>query len=157
MFVASGLELLTQSSQKYRAAGPWSTFEAPAVSAARCAPFPYDLAALLACRSAILLTAACVKCPAAGVETARLKPNRSEQVTATSRTERTANDALVRWTEEEVSTLSESDTCLLMQMAMLRSTPHDLFIIRWCTAHLRKLQDAVDYSHGAEPPERPAP
>jgi hypothetical protein len=74
-------------------------------------------------------------------------------VTATSSTERSANGAWLRWTEEEVSELSESDTRFLMQMAALRSTPHDLFIIRWCTAHLRKLQDAVDYSHGAEPPE----
>jgi hypothetical protein len=60
-------------------------------------------------------------------------------VAATSTAERTANGALVRWTEEEVSQLSESDTRLLMQMATLRSTPHDLFIIRWCSAHLRKL------------------
>jgi hypothetical protein len=78
-------------------------------------------------------------------------------VTATSRAERTANGALVRWTEEEVSELSESDTCLLMQMATLRSTPHDLFIIRWCAAHLRRLQDAVDYSDGTESRERRAP
>ena len=49
-----------------------------------------------------------------------------------------------RWTEEEVGKLSESDTRVLMQMATLRSSPYDLFIIRWCTAHLRKLQDAVE-------------
>lgn len=74
----------------------------------------------------------------------------------TSSAGRNAN-ALVRWTEEEVSELSESDTRFLMQMATLRSTPHDLFIIRWCTAHLRKLQDAVDYSHGTESQETRAP
>jgi hypothetical protein len=68
-----------------------------------------------------------------------------------------AAGARVRWTEEAVSALSESDARLLMQMATLRSTPHDLFIIRWCTAHLRKLQDAVDYSDGTESQERRAP
>jgi hypothetical protein len=54
------------------------------------------------------------------------------------------SSASVRWTEQEIYQLSESDTRLLMEMATLRSTPHDLFVIRWCTAHLRRLQDTVE-------------
>ena len=71
-------------------------------------------------------------------------------MTAMANMGETANRSAVRWTQEEVNELSESDTRFLMQMATLRSTPHDLFIIRWCTAHLRALQGAVDYSDGTE-------
>jgi hypothetical protein len=63
--------------------------------------------------------------------------------------ERTQVGASDRWTEEEVSKLSEWDTRVLMQMATVRSTPHDLFIIRWCTAHLRNLhRKGSDWSWG---------
>ena len=36
--------------------------------------------------------------------------------------------------------LCEADVRLLMQMATLRSSRHDLFVIRWCTARIRELQ-----------------
>jgi hypothetical protein len=79
---------------------------------------------------------------------------RSDWVRVTiSSAQRTAG-AWVQWTEEEVSALSEADTRFLMQMATLRSTPRDLFIIRWCTAHLRQLQDAGDYSDATGSQER---
>lgn len=75
--------------------------------------------------------------------------------TTGSSAERAANTP-VRWTEEEVGELSESDARVLIQMATLRSTPHDLFIIRWCTAHLRKLKHAENHSDGTEPQGRRA-
>jgi hypothetical protein len=88
--------------------------------------------------------ASCVKGIADWRRTCSAEADRSQHVTATSSAERTANGALVRWTEEEVCELSQSDTCLLMQMATLRSSPHDLFMIRWCAAHLRKLRGPVE-------------
>jgi hypothetical protein len=81
-------------------------------------------------------------------------------VTASASPERTQVDASDRWTEEEVGKLSEWDTRVLMQMATVRSTPHDLFIIRWCTARLRTLQrkgsgwswgSPIENSDGREP------
>jgi hypothetical protein len=113
--------LLTQSSQKYPTENPCGTVEAPAGSADRL-----------------------------WRRTCSFEVEWSECVTEMASTEETANGSSVRWTEEEVHELSESDTRFLMQMATLRSTPHDLFIIRWCTAHLRNSQDPVDRQHGTE-------
>jgi hypothetical protein len=77
-------------------------------------------------------------------------------VIATQSAERAGTDAPRWWTEDEVGELSEADARLLMKMATLGSTPHDLFIIRWCVAHLRKLQNSVDYCDGTGAPKRPA-
>ena len=85
-----------------------------------------------------------------GSEPVRSRSNGAKCVKEMASTEQTTNRSPVRWTEEEVHQLSETDTRLLMQMATLRSTPHDLFIIRWCTAHLRALQDVAHSSNGRE-------
>ena len=63
-----------------------------------------------------------------------------EYTTNQRRADYAALGGLVRWTEEETRLLGEADVRLLMQMATLRSSRHDLFLIRWCTARLWELQ-----------------
>jgi len=63
-----------------------------------------------------------------------------EYTTSRRRADYAALGGFVRWTEEETRLIGEADVRLLMQMATLRSSPHDLFLIRWCTARLRELQ-----------------
>ena len=63
-----------------------------------------------------------------------------EYTTNQRRADYAALGGLVRWTEEETHLLGEADVRLLMRMATLRSSPRDLFLIRWCTARLRELQ-----------------
>jgi hypothetical protein len=67
-----------------------------------------------------------------------------EYTTSQRRADYAALGGLVGWTEEETHQLCESDVRLLMQMATLRSSPHDLFVIRWCTARIRELQRSQD-------------
>jgi hypothetical protein len=67
-----------------------------------------------------------------------------EYTTSQRRADYAAFGAFVRWTEEETMQLCETDARVLMQMATLRSSRHDLFVIRWCTARIRELQRLKD-------------
>jgi hypothetical protein len=67
-------------------------------------------------------------------------PFGQREQTSQRRADRAASGARVRWTEEEINQLEEPDMRILMQVATLRSFPHDLFVIRWCTARIRELQ-----------------
>ena len=67
-----------------------------------------------------------------------------EYTTSQRRADYAALGGLVGWTEEETMQLCETDARLLMQMATLRSSRHDLFVIRWCTERIRELQRLQD-------------
>lgn len=47
------------------------------------------------------------------------------------------------WTQADISVMNAAEVALVQDIAAQRSTPHDLYVVRWCEERMRELSRAA--------------